>query len=167
MSDDTNVMQFPGNEAKPSSHVTLTTLVKSRFSNPVWVKAPKINEGAEVHIMPITRRTMQEWAAKLGICSECGGRNVVVSPLGELVTCPRCGGKAKRGWTDPEVRNTIIKGLRGWRGVKARDIETGEILDLEYSDDVRDAIADTPAFEVVFELATSLAGELERTEAKN
>ena len=155
-------------ETEAPKHVTLTTLVKSRFSLPVWVKAPRLNEGAELYLKAITRRVMQEWGAKLGICPECGGRNVVLTPVGDLVTCPRCGGKKPKSWNDPEVRLTILRhALHGMRGVKARDIETGAIVDLEFGDDVRDGLADTPAFEVVFELATNLSGELEKEEAKN
>jgi hypothetical protein len=56
--------------------------------------------------------------------------------------------------------------VHNWEGLKAVDPDTQEETAVEYSDDVRDALAETAAFDVLFEKAIQLAVKREEQAGK-
>lgn len=155
--------------------ITLTTAIRSRFSEPTWVEVSKINPGARFLLKPITRSKLREWSRKFGICQECGGAGTIVLRYSaQDVTeekareiCPRCKGRSGSSWLDNDVRLAIIREIcLGFEGVQAIDPTTGKTETIEYSEDVRDALIETAAFDVLFEEAMSLAVRREEQEGK-
>lgn len=155
--------------------VTLTTAIKSRFSEPAWVPVDRINHGARFLLKPITRSKLREWSRKFGICQECGGAGVIVLRSGSGDTaeekarevCPRCKGRTGASWVDSDVRLAIIREIcHGFEGVKVVDPATGKVEDIEYSEEIRDALIETVAFDILFEEAMNLAVRREEQEGK-
>lgn len=155
--------------------ITLTTAIKSRFSEPSWVEVPKVNPGARFLLKPITRSKLREWSRKFGICQECGGSGTVVlrSVSGESTEergreiCPRCKGRNGASWVDNDVRLAIIREIcHGFDGVLAVDPSTGKTESVEYSDEIRDALIETVVFDILFEEAMNLAVRREEQEGK-
>jgi hypothetical protein len=155
----------------------LTTAIISRFSKPVWVEVPEVCAGAKFLLLPITRTKLQQLARKFNICQECGGSGLVSlreqSQNGEVVAergrevCPRCKGRSANSWGDYEVRLHIVRDMvHNWEGLKAVDPDTQEETVVEYSDEVRDALAETAAFDVLFEKAIQLAVKREEQAGK-
>lgn len=155
--------------------ITLTTAIKSRFSEPSWVTIDRVNPGARFLLKPITRSKLREWSRKFGICQECGGSGTIVLRGGSGDTveerarelCPRCKGRNGASWIDSDVRLAIIRDIcHGFDGVLAVDPATGKAEPVEYTEEIRDALIETAVFDVLFEEAMNLAVRREEEEGK-
>lgn len=153
----------------------LTTSIKSRFSSPSWIVVDEISPGARFLLAPLTRTKLQQIARTFSICQECGGSGMVVlREQGEGMTaerakevCPRCKGRPGASWIDLDVRRHIIRDLvHNWENLRAVDPETGEAELIEFSEEVRDALCETAAFDILFEKATQLAVRREEESGK-
>lgn len=137
----------------------LQTTVISRFNDAIWLPAGYLNEGAEILLMPVTPSVACGWAEKFGICQVCDGDRVLRDALGQPHLCPACRGETK-DWLDSEVRLEVVRyTVRGWRKVTAEDPATGQVVELDYNEKYRDAVAEYPsAYQEVRRQARGLAG---------